>query len=277
MSKTLLRGLGLIELVGLHGPLTVTEIARRTGTDLSIVSRTVAACEPDGWLLRASGKVLVGPRCALLGLTSPASGAIRRAEPLVRAIAAAAGVTASASALVGREVMIIAAATAGTTPALIAGVPSRVPVHLMADGRAIAAQLDPGTLAGVLPAEPYPTAEQLIASLDTGSVLPEFVAALPRADAGENRGPATRAELDAMLAGIRSEGFCRDTGQVNSRIHCISRPWPAAGLPSAITCIGGRDEISERRAIIEACLAAATDPGATAQDVVRAAAGALSA
>src|SRR5580698_4536574 len=91
MSKTLLRGLDLIELVGLDGPMTISEIARRTGIDVSIVSRTVAACEPDGWLSRADGRIAAGPRCALLGLASPATHAIRAAEPLVRAISAAVG------------------------------------------------------------------------------------------------------------------------------------------------------------------------------------------
>jgi DNA-binding IclR family transcriptional regulator len=70
MSKTLLRGLGLIEQVGLHGPLTVTELARRSGIDVTIVSRTVKACEHEGWLARVDGKVGVGPRSALVGLAS---------------------------------------------------------------------------------------------------------------------------------------------------------------------------------------------------------------
>ena len=275
MPKTLLRGLDLIEIVGLHGPLTVTEIARQTGMDLSIVSRTVTACEHDGWLIRTGGKILVGPRCALLGLTSPASDAIRRAEPLVRAIAAATGVTASASALVGREVMVLAAAAGGPTPIPDAGVPSRVPVHLMADGRAIAAQLDASTLSGVLPPEPYPASAQLMATRGVGPALPGFVASLPDANDHKNRGPLTRAEMDAQIAEIRSEGFSRDTGQIHPKLYCVARPWPAAGLPSAIACIGGRDEILERRATIEACLTAATDPGATAQDVIRAAATAI--
>jgi len=52
----------------------------------------------------------------------------------------------------------------------------------------------------------------------------------------------------------------------------VARPWPAAGLPSAIACIASGDEISARRGPIEACLAAATEPGATSQDVIRAAA-----
>ena len=71
MSQTLLRGLDLIEEVGRSGPMTVTELSRRTGIHITIVSRTIKACEPEGWLVRVDGKVLPGPRSALLGLTSP--------------------------------------------------------------------------------------------------------------------------------------------------------------------------------------------------------------
>jgi hypothetical protein len=78
----------------------------------------------------------------------------------------------------------------------------------------------------------------------------------------------TRGELDKAICDIRA----RDHGRVHPNIHCIARPWPAAGLPSAIACIGNRDEIATRRALIEACLTAATEPGATSQDVIRAAA-----
>jgi DNA-binding IclR family transcriptional regulator len=82
----------------------------------------------------------------------------------------------------------------------------------------------------------------------------------------------TRGELDKAICDIRARGFSRDHGRVHPNIHCIARPWPAAGLPSAIACIGNRDEIATRRALIEACLTAATEPGATSQDVIRAAA-----
>ena len=274
MSKTLLRGLELIEIIGLHGPLTVTEIARHTGMELSLVSRTVTACERAGWLARAHGKILVGFRSALLGLTSPASDAIRRAGPLVHAIAGATGISTIASALVGREAMMIAAAPVnGPASAFPAGVLSRVPVHLMADGRAIAAQLDDHVLSSVLPPEPYPTSEQLMTSGSVGPALQGFVASLPGPSAQAVPGPLTRADMDAQIAQIRSEGFSRDTGQVHRGTYCIARPWPAAGIPSAIACVGGRDEILQRRVMVEACLAASTDPGATAQDVIRAAAG----
>jgi DNA-binding IclR family transcriptional regulator len=273
MSKTLLRGLDLIELVGLEGPLTISEIARRTGIELSIVSRTVAACEPDGWLVRSGGRISAGPRCALLGLASPATRAIRAAEPLVRAISAATGTAASASALVGREVMVLAAEVASGT-VLPVGVPSRIPIHVLADGAAIAAQLSPAHVDKLLPAEPYPGAEALPPDPE-GSAIAGFVASFPGARHAEPQVTRTRREFDERVRQIRAEGFARDHGQVHPAIHCIARPWPAAGLPSAIACVGTHDEITTRRPVIEACLAAATEPAATSQDIIRAAADAV--
>jgi DNA-binding IclR family transcriptional regulator len=270
MSKTLLRGLDLIEVVDLEGPLTITEIARHTGIELSTVSRTVAACEPDGWLVRVDGRIMTGPRCALLGLMSPATRAIHAAEPLVRAITAAVGVTTSASALVGREVMVLASEMAGETgPAVSVGVPSRVPVHVLADGQAIAAQLSPAQLDRLLPAEPYPGIEGVP---HFSSAFAGFAASFPGATDTEPDLIRTRTELDERIRHIRGDGFSRDHGRLHPNVHCIARPWPTTGLPSAIACIGSRAEITAHRDLIEACLTIATEAGATGQDVIRAAA-----
>ena len=62
MSSTFIRGLALLETIDLYGPITVTELAQRTGVDKSTVSRTLAACEPDGWVVRTEGRVALGPR-----------------------------------------------------------------------------------------------------------------------------------------------------------------------------------------------------------------------
>jgi DNA-binding IclR family transcriptional regulator len=273
MSKTLLRGLDLIEEVGRHGPMTITELARRTGVHITIVSRTVKACEPEGWLVRVDGKVLPGPRCALLGLTSPVSRTIGEAEPLVRAIAAVTGLAASADGLVGSDLMMLTSFGAAGA-AELAGALSRVPIYVQAAGRAVAAQLPAERLDAVLPAEPYPDAAQLLAALNqmapTSAYLEGFrperdpLAALPR----------TRAELEAELDEIRADGFARDRGAVHPNIHCIAAPWPTDTLPAAFACFGSREKIEAETALIESTLRAAIKPGATAQDVLDAAAAA---
>jgi DNA-binding IclR family transcriptional regulator len=271
MSKTLLRGLDLIEEVGRGGPMTVTELARRTGVHITIVSRTIKACEPEGWLIRIDGKVLPGPRAALLGIASPVNRTIREAEPLVRALAAVTGLDASADGLVGRDQMML---TTFGAAAELTGALSRIPIHLLAAGRAIAAQLSPAQLGAVLPPEPYPDAGQLLASLQDVAPASAYLAGFNVEPDPVAAPPSTRAELDAELESVRADGFARDHGRVHPSIHCIAAPWPTDTVPAALACFGSREKIEAETELIERCLRAATRPGATAQDVLDAAAAA---
>jgi IclR family transcriptional regulator, acetate operon repressor len=271
LSKTLLRGLDLIEEVGLHGPLRVTEIAQRMSLDVSIVSRTVQALEQDGWLARADRKISVGPRCALLGLSSPADALVRQLEPLVRAIAGVTGVPTSANALIGRDVMMLASSG---TPLTDQGdlISLRIPVYVMAAGRAIAAHLSAEQLDAVLPPEPFPDGAAMIASQVRSAALAAYFAELGSDEPPARSIPLTRRELEVELDSIRATGFARDRGELDPSAFCIAVPLPAAGLPASLGCFGPRDVVIGRQELIESALRAATKPGATAQDVVNAAA-----
>jgi IclR family transcriptional regulator, acetate operon repressor len=272
VSKTLMRGLELIDEVGRHGPLTITELARRTGIHITIVSRTVRACEPAGWLMRVDGKIVTGPRCALLGLTSPVSETIREAEPLVGANAGVTGLSSAAAGLVGSDLMTLSTSGGEDLAGVADGLLSRLPVHVLAAGRAVAAQLPAERLDEVLPTEPYPGLRELLDSLPGSASLPTYLAGL---GAGEGPGgnlPRTRKELDAQLESVRATGFARDHGETHPGVHCVAIPWPVAGLPAALACIGGRDAVEQAGPLIEACLRAAARPGAEARDVVEAAA-----
>src|ERR1700761_1603715 len=108
-----LRGLKLLETIDVYGPLPVTEIAQVTGVDKSWVSRIVTACEPDGWVVRENGRIALGPRAALLAQSTPADELIRRAQPLVEAIAGVTGLLAQAYGLVGSHATVLAAAGSG--------------------------------------------------------------------------------------------------------------------------------------------------------------------
>ena len=271
MAKTLVRGLELIEEVGLYGPMTVSDLARRSGVHVSIVSRTVTALEPEGWLIRVDGKVAVGPRCALLGLISPASKTVRHAEALVRAIAAVTGVATAASGLIGRDVMILAASSAAGID-LPEGISSRVPIYVMAAGRAIAAGLPAERLDAILPAGRFPDAARVLEDLAGSAPLPAFLAGAGPGDDRSAAVPRTRKALEAEIARIRETGFARDQGELHPAIHCIAAPWPTPELPASIACIGDREEIADNKDAIEACLRAAVRPGAGAQDIFNVAA-----
>jgi DNA-binding IclR family transcriptional regulator len=271
VAKTLVRGLELIEEVGLYGPMTVSELARRSGVHVSIVSRTVTALEPEGWLIRVDGKVAVGPRCALLGLISPAGKTVRRAESLVRAIAAVTGVATAASALIGRDTMILAASSAAGSE-MPEGFSSRVPIYVMAGGRAIAAELPAERLDAILPTGRFPDAAQVLEDLAGSAPVPDFLAS---AGPGEDVGPSvplTRKALEKEIATIRETGFARDEGELHPAIHCIAVPWPTPELPASLACIADREEIANNKDAIEACLRAAVRPGAGAQDIFNVAA-----
>jgi DNA-binding IclR family transcriptional regulator len=265
MSKTLVRGLELIEELGLYGPMTISDLARRSGVHVSIVSRTVSMLEPEGWIVRVDGKIAAGPRCALLGLISPAGKTVRRAESLVKALSAVTGVATAASGLIGLDVMILVGSWAGSE--LPGGFSSRVPVYVMAAGRAIAAGLPAERLEALLPAGEFPDAGQVLESLAGSAPLPDFLAG---AGPGEQPGPSiprNRAELEAEIETIRETGFARDHGELHPAIHCIAAPWPTPELPASLACIGSREEIEANRGVIEASLRAAIRPGAGAQDI----------
>jgi DNA-binding IclR family transcriptional regulator len=266
MAKTLVRGLELIEDLGLYGPMTISELARRNGVHVSIVSRTVAMLEPEGWMVRIDGKIAAGPRCALLGLISPAGKTVRRAESLVKALAAVTGVATAASGLIGRDVMILSASS-GMGTELPDGFSSRLPVYVMAAGRAIATELSEQTLDAILPDGDFPNATRVLESLDGSAPIPRFLASAGPDDEAPGSIPLTRADLDAEIATIRTDGFARDHGELHPAIHCIAAPWPTPELPASLACIGSREEIDTNRTTIEACLRAAIRPGAGAQDV----------
>jgi DNA-binding IclR family transcriptional regulator len=266
MSKTLVRGLEMIEDLGLYGPMTISELARRSGIHVSIVSRTVTALEPEGWLVRVDGKIAAGPRCALLGLISPAGKTVRRAESLVKAIAAVSGVATAASGLIGRDVMILASSS-GAGAELPDGFSSRVPVYVMAAGRAIAAALRSERLDALLPAGEFPGAGQVLESLVGSAPLPDFLVGAGPGEAPDLSIPRSRAALEAELKSIRDTGFARDSGELHPAVHCIAAPWPTPELPASLACIGSREEVETNRETIEACLRAAVRPGAGAQDI----------
>jgi DNA-binding IclR family transcriptional regulator len=274
MSKTLLRGLGLIEEVGLRGPLTVTELSRRLELDITIASRTVKACEQDGWLTRIDGKIVLGPRAGLLGLSSSVGKTVRVVEPIVRAVGGICGVSTVAAGLIGSDVMVLTSSNEGLGD-VPAGLASRTPIHVMAAGRAIAAMLPTDRLDAVLPPEPFPGAEQVVSALADSAPMGAYIARQEHAGAPLDALAKTRQALDAQLDTVRSEGFARDHGELHPSINCIAAPWPGLEIPASLTCIGTRSAIEAGRALIERCLQEATSPGAGVQDVIRAAGTAL--
>lgn len=290
MSKTFLRGLDLLETVDRHGPLTVTELARRSGLDKAVVSRTVAAAETDGWLSRVDGRIGIGPRAVLLGHGGTVDRAARRAEDLVHAVAGVTGHLCHAYTLVGANAAVLAVAGGrGPQQAMPTGLAAEHPLWATAAGRTILAQLPAADLDRLLPRGPYPDAAALAGSM--GPMLTSlFVLTAANSTAGapgapDNPGPTAvpagprgralprdRAELDALLTDIRRRLVAVDPGDIHPELGCVAVPWPLPALPAALACLGPPTELAAQFALISRVLHTAAAPGATAGAILAVAA-----
>jgi DNA-binding IclR family transcriptional regulator len=268
MSKTLMRGLALLETIDLRGPMTVMELSRHSGLDKSIVSRTVTALEHDGWVARHKAKIEVGPRAALLGHTSQASRAVRRAEPLVHAIAGVTGLLTQAYGLIGTRAVVLASAGGRGVDAQ-AGLGSEVPLYVTAAGKTIAAQLEPSDLDRRLPHEPFPDPTPEIRSLTGYPPVADSVLGNPEEPLEPSPGLATdRAQLERQLRELRQEGFARDNGELHPQVGCLAIAWPQPGLPAALAAMGPRSEIDSGETLVRTALRTAATVGAEPDDIV---------
>jgi DNA-binding IclR family transcriptional regulator len=274
MSKTMLNRLAMLEQLDVSGLLTIGELARRSGLDVSVVSRTVAALEPDGWVVRINNRVMIGPRATLLGRAGPFADLITAATPLARAIAGVTGLTTHAYALIGADTVAFAGATgrmSGTTTLADPGLAWKAPLHATAAGRAIAAQLDLDKLDELLPPDPFPDAASVIAR--THGTKAEHIFGNTFGDAvAPTRLARNRNELVLQLGHVRKHGVAVDTGSLDPTIYCIAVPWPQPTIAGALACIGPAEAVIAGRELVMRVLSYATRPGATPQTVMAAAA-----
>jgi DNA-binding IclR family transcriptional regulator len=270
MSKTFMRGLTLLETIDLHGPITITELARRSGVEKSIVSRTITACEIDGWVVRSAGKVALGPRAALLGRSSAAEAAVRHAEPLVQALAGVTGLLAQAYALVGARAVLIASAGASIPVGLGTG----LPLFATAAGKVIAAQLTDSELDRRLPPEPFPDATAEVAGLAGFEPLSSALLAPPKeSSSAPSKAARDRRQLAKQLEVIRRDGLATDAGEIDPSLGCIAVPWPGQpGMPAALACMGSPASLATGEVLVKAVLTAAASPAATREEIVASAA-----
>jgi IclR family transcriptional regulator, acetate operon repressor len=262
----------MFEVLDAAGPLTISELAHRSGLDTAVVSRTVAACERDGWLIRSEGRVAIGPRATLLGHSGPFAEVIARSAPLVHAVAGVTGMLTHTYSLVGSSAVLIAAAP-GRGPSIPAGLAARAPLHATAAGLVIAAQLSPRQLDVLLPSEPYPDAAAVVASLAGTVAEPIFPPASHGARAPAPPLPRRRADLLTRLDAVKEAGFAVDSGALDPTISCIAVPWPQPGFPSSLACLGPPDAVPAP--LIRQALELAAQPGSTPQQIITGTAAAI--
>ncbi|CCH80033.1 Urocanate hydratase (fragment) [Nostocoides japonicum T1-X7] len=92
-TRTVDRALALLSVVGEHGPVSLTEAARRSGLPASTALRHLRTLEAAGFVVRAdAGRFSAGPRLLQLGATALGrSTLVRLAEPALERIVAATG------------------------------------------------------------------------------------------------------------------------------------------------------------------------------------------
>ena len=264
MSTTFLRGLALVELVGVEGPIGVSELARRLGTDKGGVSRMVSAAVDDGWLARTDTGVVLGPRLPVLAHHSDLAGVLRKAQPLVDAVAGVTGLFTHVYLAVGHGVMPVL--SAGRPPIGLPRPPGlEMPLWSIAAGRALSTLIDAARLLELVPDGP------LVAGPTLDAVHGELAAVVPGGEMsidGHSRAPTTRAEFMHAVEGVRTTGVAYDHGDVHPLIHCIAVPWPGLTAPAAICVIGSASDIAADGKLAETVLRQAVLPGVTRDRIV---------
>jgi DNA-binding IclR family transcriptional regulator len=271
-----MRGLELLETIDVHGSLTITELARLTGMDKSAVSRMVSACEPDGWVVRENNRIVMGPRAALLGHSSPSAEFVRHAASVVETITGVTGMQAQCYTLVGTRVIIVASAGGGVGIAV--GLGTSAPLFATAASLVIASQLSEAELDRLLPRDPFPDPiTDMLGNPGFAAFAASAFTADQRRAAHPEALPGNRHELDEQLSRIRSMGAAYDRGYLHPELGCVAVAWRRPGIHASLACMGTPADVEDQGPLALAVLRAAAAPGASRENVVAAAAAASSA
>lgn len=196
-----------------ESPLTAGEIARSCGMPRSSTYQLLGAMSARRFVAYYEDQRAWG-----LGIAAFETGsAYLRAQPLewlarsvLSELASTTGEIAHLAVLDGDEVVYLAKGEPpGGSPFLVTAAGVRLPAHLTAVGRAMLARLSPRALDAI-----FPPSRPLVRR--TSHAL------------------ATRAELDALLAEDRSQGYSSEEGSTTSGISCIAAPiLSRSGMPAA--------------------------------------------
>jgi DNA-binding IclR family transcriptional regulator len=175
--------------------------------------------------------------------------------------------------LVGSTAVLFASAGGRGGDVRFSGLDVPSPLHAIAAGRAIAAQLSSSDLDAVLPPEPFADGSDFIQSMGESSAAPLFTQFLTEGGSPVPKNVATtRDALDRQLDRVRQVGAAFDHGDLHPAMACIAVPWPHLSIPAALACLGTPAEIAANEPLALQCLSTATRPAATPREVVAAAA-----
>src|SRR4051794_28282527 len=194
---------------------TVVELADRCGLNRSTVWRILATLEESGLVERdpRTGRYGVGYALVALAAAAGHEPLVRRAHPLLRALAEACDETASLA--VPRHLQLVYVDQVQAPHVMAANWLGRpTPLHATSTGKALLAWLADEELGAALPAR-----------------LPRFT----------DTTITTRAALRAELADVRARGYAVSRGELEPALWGVSAPVLDAGRPVAVVSVWGAE------------------------------------
>src|SRR5918911_747058 len=207
-----------------HGePASVFDLADRCRLNRSTAWRILATLEQSGLVERDARTGRYGVGYALVALAAGAGHEplVRRAHPLLRALAEACGETASLA--VPRNLQLVYVDQVQAPHVMAANWLGRpTPLHATSTGKALLAWLGEDDLAAALPARLQRFTDTTI---------------------------TTRAALRAELADVRARGFAISRGELEPALWGVSAPVLDAARPVAVVSVWGAEARVRARGI----------------------------
>jgi len=214
--QSVARAAELLKALGASsGGASVFDLADRCGLNRSTAWRLLATLEDEGLVERDPRTGLYGVGYALVALAAAAGHdpLVRRAHPLLRALAEACSETASLA--VPRNLQLVYVDQVQAPHVMAADWLGRpTPLHATSTGKALLAWLPDDELAAALPAR-----------------LPRFT----------DTTITTRAALRIELSGVRGRGFAVSRGELEPALWGVSAPVLDAGRPVAVVSVWGAE------------------------------------
>jgi DNA-binding IclR family transcriptional regulator len=214
--QSVARAAELLKALGAGGgEATVFDLADRCGLNRSTAWRILATLEDSGFVERDPRTGLYGVGYALVALAAAAGHEplVRRAHPLLRALAEACDETASLA--VPRNLQLVYVDQVQAPHVMAANWLGRpTPLHATSTGKALLAWLGDDELGAALPAR-----------------LPRFT----------DTTITTRAALRGELAAVRASGFAVSRGELEPALWGVSAPVLDGGRPVAVVSVWGAE------------------------------------
>ena len=201
VTRTLDRGLAILEAVASVGEASLSEIARATQMSASTAFRLIETLERRAFLARSedSGTYRIGSRAFDVGSAFSSAARLNdAARPLARRLSEELGESVALGVRDGSQVMYVEQFESRSAVRMLARLGTRMPVHCTAIGKVLVAWLWESRIDEIVGPEPYAGA--------TAATL------------------TTRSALLAELARVREQGWAVDAQEFEPDVRCIAAP-----------------------------------------------------